>query len=91
MQPIQEVREEYILKLRNSDNIENKMEELSEDLFSLDLTMYSKYNSFNSILYSSLAESKLDEKIILHPEQMKIIEEINNNDALIVSAPTSFR
>ena len=91
MQPIQEVREEYILKLRNSDNIENKMEELSEDLFSLDLTMYSKYNSFNSILYSSLAESKLDEKIVLHPEQMKIIEEINNNDALIVSAPTSFR
>lgn len=91
MQPIQKVREEYILKLRNSDNIENKMEELSEDLFSLDLTMYSKYNSFNSILYSSLAESKLDEKIILHPEQMKIIEEINNNEALIVSAPTSFR
>lgn len=42
------------------------------------------------IVYSALSEAALDENISLHPEQIQIVNEIVTNDALIVSAPTSF-
>lgn len=37
-----------------------------------------------------MAKSVLDDTVSLHPEQLQIINEIINNDAVIVSAPTSF-
>lgn len=90
MKDIQKIRDEYIRILDNSDNSTMKAKEMVEDLFALDLTVYSKNNSFDSILYNALSISKLDENVSLHPEQLKILEEIEKNEALIVSAPTSF-
>lgn len=90
MKDIQKIRDEYIRILDNSDNSTMKAKEMAEDLFALDLTVYSKNNSFDSILYNALSISKLDENVSLHPEQLKILEEIEKNEALIVSAPTSF-
>ena len=90
MKDIQKIRDEYIRILDNSDNSTMKAKEMAEDLFALDLTVYSKNNSFDSILYNALSISKLDENVSLHPEQLKILEEIEKNVALIVSAPTSF-
>lgn len=37
-----------------------------------------------------MSRSQLDNNLSLHPEQIRIIDEIHNNAALIVSAPTSF-
>ena len=90
MKDIQKIRDEYIRILDNSDNSTMKAKDMAEDLFALDLTVYSKNNSFDSILYNALSISKLDENVSLHPEQLKILEEIEKNEALIVSAPTSF-
>ena len=86
---IQELREKYIYRLdKTSDSRE--VEYISEDLFSLDLTMYSKKKNLNSILYNALAASSLDDSISLHPAQMEILNIIENNNASIISAPTSF-
>ena len=63
---------------------------ISQDLFNLGLTVYSKDYNLDSLLYNSLSISKIDEKISLYPQQVKLIETIKNNEALIVSAPTSF-
>lgn len=54
------------------------------------ITVYSSDFSFDSLLYSAMAKSILDESLSLHPEQIQIINEIAFNDAVIVSAPTSF-
>ena len=90
MKEIQEVRNKYIKILDNSRNSTLKAKELADDLFALDLTVYSKNSSFDSIVYNALAISELDGNISLHPEQLKILNEIEKNQALIVSAPTSF-
>ena len=87
---IQAIRTRYIRALASAQNQTNKAKELAEDLFALDLTVYSKNYSFDSLMYSSFAQSKLDDNVILHPEQLKIIAEIESNEALIISAPTSF-
>lgn len=79
-----------IRHLDSSDNPTQTARELAEDLFSLDLTVYSSDFSFDSLLYSAMAKSILDESLSLHPEQIQIINEIAFNDAVIVSAPTSF-
>ena len=86
---IQAIREEYI-KILDSTSDVNVVESLSEDLFALDLTLYSKNYNFNSILYNALATSCLDDRISLHPFQQEILGVIENNDACIISAPTSF-
>lgn len=90
MKEIQQVRDEYIRILDNSANSTMKAKDMADDLFALDLTVYSKDNSFDSIIYNALSISQLDESISLHPEQQKILNEIERNQALIVSAPTSF-
>lgn len=77
---IQSKREEYI-KMPDETSDVNIVENLSEDLFALDLTLYSKNYTFNSILYNSLATSCLDEKISLHPSQQEILGIIENNEA----------
>lgn len=84
------LRERYIKSLDASKNPTEKARELADDLFALDLTVYSSNYSLDSLLYSAMAKSVLDENIALHPEQIQIINEIAQKDALIVSAPTSF-
>lgn len=86
----QKLREKYIRALAVSKDSTEKAKELADDLFALDLTVYSQYHSFDSIIYSSFAQSRLDKDVVLHPEQLEIIKQIELNDALIVSAPTSF-
>ena len=90
MKDIQQVRDKYIKILDNSDDSTMKAKEMADDLFALDLTVYSKDNSFDSIIYNALSLSDLDDSISLHPEQQEILNEIEKNQALIVSAPTSF-
>lgn len=84
------LRERYIKTLDAAKNPTQKARELADDLFALDLTVYSSNYTLDSLLYSAMAESVLDDNISLHPEQIQIINEIVKNDALIVSAPTSF-
>lgn len=84
------LREKYIRSLAMSSNPTKKAREIADDLFSLDLTVYSKVYSLDSVFYSAFAQSVLDESVVMHPEQLQILEQIKNNDALIISAPTSF-
>lgn len=86
---LQSKREEYIKILDNTSDV-NDVKSISEDLFALDLTLYSQDYTFDSTLYNALATSHLDENISLHPAQMEIINLIEENDATIISAPTSF-
>lgn len=83
-------REIYIRNLADADDSTQRARELADDLFSLDLTVYSSNYTFDSLLYSAMAESALDHSMSLHPEQIQIINEISSNDAVIISAPTSF-
>lgn len=86
---IQEVREDFIIELDKSEDSTQRAKELANDLFTLDLTVYSKEFSFDSVLYNAFAKSALDDRISLHPEQVKILNCIIDNDASIISAPTS--
>lgn len=87
---VQKLREKYIRLLDEAEFPSAKAAELAEQLFALDLTVYSKNFSFDSIVYTAFAQSKIDKNISLHPEQMQIIEKIREENALIISAPTSF-
>lgn len=87
---VQELREKYIRMLDKAELPSNLAKEIAEQLFALDLTVYSKNFSFDSIIYTAFAVSKIDDNISLHPEQMQIVEKIKEESALIVSAPTSF-
>jgi replicative superfamily II helicase len=86
----QEIREKYIRELNAAGNSTQRAKDLADDLFALDLTVYSRDFSFDSLVYTSFAKSIIDENIAMHPEQIAIINEIYDNDALIISAPTSF-
>lgn len=86
----QEFRDLYIRALGNSKNATEIAVKNADDLFALDLTVYSKNYNFESLLYNAFATSVLDESISLHPEQLRIIKHIENNSASIISAPTSF-
>lgn len=87
---IQELREKYIRLLDKADYPSILATEIADQLFALDLTVYSENYSFDSIIYTAFATSKIDGNISLHPEQMQIVEKIKDENALIVSAPTSF-
>lgn len=86
---LQQKREEYIKKLDETSDV-NIVESLSEDLFALDLTLYSKNYTLASTIYNAIATSCLDEKVSMHPSQMEILNVIETNEASIISAPTSF-
>ena len=86
---IQETRNILIRKIDENKNI-NMSKKYADALFDLDLTVYSKDYTIESIIYNSFAQSSLDENINLHPEQVNIVNLIRKNDAIIVSAPTSF-
>lgn len=87
MSSTSEIRKNYIRKI---DEDEQNIKIMSDDLFNLGLNMYSKEYSFDSALFNSFALSYLDKTIVLHKEQLKIIETIEKYPAVIVSAPTSF-
>ncbi|MFT9497500.1 DEAD/DEAH box helicase, partial [Anaerosolibacter sp.] len=86
----QVIREEYIKALGNSENSTALAKNIAEDLFALDLTVYSDNYSLDSLVYNAFAMSIIDENISLHPEQLQIINHIKEHDASIISAPTSF-
>ena len=87
---LQTVREKYIRLLDEAEIPNVKASIIAEQLFALDLTVYSKNYSFDSIVYNAFAKSILDDNISLHPEQIRIVEKILIENALIISAPTSF-
>ena len=89
-QTLQQIREKYIDYLANSKDSTETAKIIANDLFSLDLTVYSSDFTFDSLIYNSFAKSQLDENIAMHPEQLQILKEIYNHEAIIVSAPTSF-
>lgn len=86
----QDLRAYYIRCLDAEENSTQKVRELADNLFALGLTVYSSNYTLDSAIYSTFAKSILDENVSLHPEQIKIIDEIYKNEALIISAPTSF-
>lgn len=85
-----ELRRQYIRRLADSSNVTQEARDLADELFSLDLTVYSKNFSLKSVIYNSLSVSSLDPTVSLHPDQLEIIERMRHHEALIVSAPTSF-
>lgn len=86
----QTLRDEYIRALGKTENSTALAKDIAEDLFALDLTVYSNNFSFDSLVYNAFARSFIDDSISLHPEQLQIVNHIRENDALIISAPTSF-
>lgn len=87
---IQAIRDNYILRLDEAENKTQMATSNADELFNLGLTMYSRNYSFDSLIYNSFAQSELDEKISLHPEQLKVIKKFIENEGTIFSAPTSF-
>ena len=87
---IQSLRDYYIHALSESNNSSQLAQKLADDLFALDLTVYSRNYSFDSLIYNAFSKSILDNDISLHPEQLNIIKQIESNAATIISAPTSF-
>lgn len=87
---LQTRRKQYIRNLAFSDDLTKAAKTMAEDLFALDLTVYSSDYCFESVIYNALAVSEIDDRVSLHPEQLNILSKIEKNDALIISAPTSF-
>ena len=86
----QALRDKYIREIDNASNKTERAKELADDLFNLDLTVYSNNYSFKSIIYNAFAISDIDSSIAMHPEQLQIVSMIKENAASIISAPTSF-
>lgn len=87
---VQEFRDLIIKELDLSENKTAYVGKNADILFSLDLTMYSGVFSLDSAVYNSFSVSELDDRISLHPEQIRILSKIKNNKGIIFSAPTSF-
>ena len=62
---IQNKRNEMIRGLAVGKSKTSVAKSVADDLFSLDLTVYSKNYSFESLMYNALATSELDEGISL--------------------------
>lgn len=87
---LQFYRDEYIKELGKAEDKTKYAENNADALYALGLTMYSNVYSFESTLFNSFSISCLDENVSLHPEQIKVLEMIEDNRGLIFSAPTSF-
>lgn len=85
-----EIRKNAVIGLSAAENKADYLIQNADTLFSLDLTMYSKNFTLNSLLFNAIAASKLDNNISLHPDQYKALKLIEKNQGLILSAPTSF-
>lgn len=86
----QKMREQCIDYLAKADDSTEAAREIADKLFTLDLTVYSKDFTLDSLLYNAFAQSQLDDSVAMHPEQIQIINEIKSHNAIIISAPTSF-
>ncbi len=87
---IQDARNAFIEEIAKSENKTEFVKRNAEALYTLGLTMYSQTFSFDSAIYNGLSVSRLNNRISLHPEQLKILDIIENNKGTIFSAPTSF-
>lgn len=87
---LQMARDEYIKEMDKAESRTKFAEDNAESLYAIGLTMYSSLFSFESVLFNSFAISTLDDTISLHPEQLKVMEIIQDNKGMIFSAPTSF-
>ena len=87
---IQVYRDQIIKEINNTENKTQYIEKNAEAIYALGLTMYSSVFSLNSAIYNGFSISELDERISLHPEQINVLEKIEENRGLIFSAPTSF-
>lgn len=87
---IQLYREQAIKEINDTEHKTQYIEKNAEAIYALGLTMYSSVFSLNSAIYNGFSLSELDERISLHPEQIKVLEKIEKNRGLIFSAPTSF-
>lgn len=86
----QQLRDQCLREINNSDDSTEKAKQLSENLFTLGLTMYSQNFSIDSIIYNSFSKAAVDDNISLHPEQLSVLKKIDEAEGLIFSAPTSF-
>lgn len=86
-------REKSIESLRNK-NLEafyNNDIVSPENLMNLGLNMYIKDKKyFKQELYAIFNQSKIDDKKILHPQQIEVLKILLQGNNLLLSAPTSF-
>lgn len=87
---IQQYREQVIKEINDTENKTQYIEKNADAIYALGLTMYSSVFSLDSAIFNGFSLSELDERISLHPEQMRVLEKIGQNKGLIFSAPTSF-
>lgn len=87
---IEEYRTELIREIAKEEHNIFVRKKFAEELFEVGLTVYSDNYTIESAIYNAFSESVLDENIFLHPEQHKIINMLLDNEAIIISAPTSF-
>lgn len=87
---VQDAREAFIEEIAKSENKTEYVKRNAEALYSLGLTMYSRTFSFDSAIYNGLSVSRLNNRISLHPEQLRILDIIAEKRGTILSAPTSF-
>lgn len=85
-----EMRKRAVRSLSTAEDKSSFIENNAETLFSLDLTMYSRNTTLNSLFYNAIAASKFDSSISLHPDQYKALKLLEKYQGLILSAPTSF-
>jgi len=71
-------------------NLDYQDSVFAQQLFNCGLTVYSRNYSFDSAIYQAFSLSVLNKNISLHPEQLRVLKEIEDNPAVIISAPTSF-
>ncbi len=84
------LRREAVKAISFAENKKEYIQSNAETLFGLDLTMYTKNYTLNSLFYNAISASVLDENISLHPDQYKALNLLENNSGVILSAPTSF-
>lgn len=88
---IQEIRDSYIKSLDKNVDDPNYSSNISDDLFGCGLTVYCKESSsLKFAFYRAFTQSLINPNLALHPEQLRALAAIENNDATIISAPTSF-
>ena len=85
----QDIRDEFISRL-DKGNLDYQDSVFAQQLFNCGLTVYSRNYSFDSAIYQAFSLSVLNKNISLHPEQLRVLREIEDNPAVIISAPTSF-
>ncbi len=85
-----ELREKTIKAINESSDKQAFIYKNAELLYNLDLTMYSKNYCLNSLFFNAITISKVLPNISLHPDQWKALQLLEQNDGLILSAPTSF-